>query len=290
VKTSPTVRRVARALDRDLLTSILSRVEADLHASGDLAPVAISLLAVDQEGVDVGMKALEVDNPVSALYGFTCPPEWWAFGVVVPGQARHLDDPAQSPEAIRLGLMVSRSGDHVSLLRRGDEPPDVALGLGNEGRLPDACRRALGLTTPPPHAWPGQLWALMWVESLLVESMADPGSVSWDRAMRAHPAVDHVLRLDPGVASELPHRFIEMVQIISRQFGWDRLRTLACEGTLTGFGVSPELASWMDSGMFSREVLAVFPPIASLLIDLEPVATAEVLDGVDHALAAWAVL
>jgi len=34
----------------------------------------------------------------------------------------------------------------------------------------------------------------------------------------------------------------------------------------------------------------VFPPIASLLIDLEPVATAEVLDGVDHALAAWAVL
>ncbi len=65
---------------------------------------------------------------------------------------------------------------------------------------------------------------------------------------------------------------------------------MAAEGALAGFGLTPELASWMDEGMFSRHVLGVFAPMSSLLVDLEPVARAELLDGVDEALAAWAML
>ena len=290
MKTSPTVRRVARSLDLDLLTSLLTRVEADLHAAADPTPVALGLLRVDDDGVDLAMRALDADDPVTSLYGTTCPPEWAAFGVVVPGRAHHLERLDGAVEPVRVGLVVSRGGEHASLVRFGDEPPEGAGGITSEGRLPDACRRALGLSTPAPEGWSGWLWALMWVEGLLVESLADPGSLSWDAAIRAHPAVDHVLRLDPAIASELPHRFVEMVEIISRRFGWDRLRALACEGALTGFGISPEIASWMDDGMFSREVMGVFPPIDSLLIDLEPVARADVVDGVDEALAAWAVL
>ena len=290
MKTSTTVRRLSRSFDRELLANLLTRVEADLHATDDSTPIALSLLATDVDGVDAAIKALDPDNPVSALYGFTCPSDWKAFGVIVPGRAHHPDQLDAAPETVRLGLLVSRAGDHVTLLRPVDGPPEVTIGKGNDhhGRLPDACRRALGLTTAPPDSWPGQLWTLMWVESLLAESMADPGSVSWLQAVRAHPAIDHVLRLDPAVASELPHRFIEMVEVISRQFSWDRLRLLACEGSMAGFGISAELASWMDEGMFSREVLSVFPPLASLLVDLEPVAAAEVLNGIDEALASWA--
>ena len=293
MKTPPSVRRVAHALDLDLLGSILTRVEADLHTADRPTPVALGVLGVDADGVDLEMRALDPDDPVTSLYGTTCPPEWSAFGVVVPGRAHHLDRPGPPDgrvEPVRVGLLVSRSGEHTSLLRCGDEPPELAAGGVCRGRLPDVCRRGLGLATPPPEGWSGHLWSLMWVEALLVESLTEPGSLRWVDAVRAHPAVDHVLRLDPDIASELPHRFVEMVSIVSRRFGWDRLRQLACEGALAGFGLTPEAASWMDDGMFSRDVLGVFPPLTSLLIDLEPVARAEVLDGVDGALAAWSTL
>ncbi|HEY5154902.1 MAG TPA: hypothetical protein VIJ47_09235, partial [Acidimicrobiales bacterium] len=265
MKTSPAIPPVTHPAGGDALAAVLTSVEADLHASGD-GPVALSVVSTDETGVDVRIRPLDADHPIGSLYGYTCPPEWAAFGVVVPGRAHRLDDLATAPEAIRLGLVIDRSGRSVSLLRRQTGSVELTAGPDTgEGRLPDACRRVLGLPTPAPDTWPGRLWVLMWVESLFVESLADPGSVSWPQAVRSHPAIDHVLRLDAEVASELPHRFVEMVEIISRRFGWDRLRHLACEGALAGLGVSPPLAAWMDDGMFSREVLGAFPPLPTLV-------------------------
>jgi hypothetical protein len=290
VKTSPTVRRVARAADHHLLAQTLSLVESDLATDSDhdLPATAIGLELID-DALEVSLRPLDPVDPVASLYGFTCPGEWVAFGLLTRGRARSIDAPDPQPEPVTVGLLVSRSGEQVTLLRRAGAEAEVQPGLLSEGRVPDACRRVLGLATPPPTEWAGRLWALMWVESLLVESLAEPGSLGWLDACRAHPAVSHILGLDASVISELPHRFIEMVEIISRQFGWERLRALAVDGHLAGFGIPTEHAAWMDDGMFSREVLGSFPPMAELLADLEPVTTGDILAAIEQSIDAWGV-
>ena len=289
MKTSSTIRRVARATDHLLLTRTLSLVDEGLVADeGDEPGVAIGLALTD-DGVELALQPLDPVEPVTSLFGFICPPEWVAFGVLTRAHAHSVDEPDGPPAPVRFGLLVSRSGEQVTLVRPDGAEALAEPGPLGEGRVPDACRRALGLATPPPADPVGRLWALLWLESLMAESLAEPGSLDWLHVCRSHPAVAYVLDLDESVASELPHRFIEMVEIIGRQFDWERLRSMAVEGRLTGFGIPADDAAWMDDGMFSREVLGTFAPVDDMLTDLEPVTAPDVLAAVEHALDAWSV-
>lgn len=293
MKTPPTLRRVKRSLDHDGLATVLTTIDAGLHqpVDGTSPPIAFGLRGVDGDGFDIEATALDGEDPVASLLGFSCPDDWLAFGVITPGRAHRLE-PAAPPftppaEAVRVGLLVSRSGGQVSLIRQGDGPAEITSGAPAQGRLPDVCRRALGLSTAPATEWSGLVWALVWVENLLAESLADPGALTWAEAVRLHPTVAYVLGLDSEIGSELPHRFVEMVQIVSRRVGWAEVRALASAGTPRGFDITPEHAAWMDDGMFSREVIGGFAPLATMLLELEHVAAPDVRTSVEHALDAW---
>ena len=85
------------------------------------------------------------------------PPEMWAIGLVTRARARSLADGRRVDGATFVHLL-DRGGTSVSVLRgAGSEP--VVTGPGpdrGEGRVPDLCRRMLGMPTPAP---PGDMTA-----------------------------------------------------------------------------------------------------------------------------------
>jgi hypothetical protein len=101
-------------------------------------PVLFGLTA---EGVEVVRPPPELDHPVPMLEAFPVPDDWWAIGVIAAGRARHVDDGAVLGR-MRVTYAVSRTGEQVSWLRWEDDGEELALGP-LEGRIPDACRRAL---------------------------------------------------------------------------------------------------------------------------------------------------
>jgi len=255
----PTHRRVARALDRAQLESVLTEIEAGLHddeaALG--GAVAVALIGIDPDGIDIACRPLGAADVVDALVGFDAPPDWLAFGVVCHGRARPLldgdrsgmmtPDPTAEPTAVGLALLVDRSGGAVSGLRStgGDfvALPDPAP----VGRVPDACRRVLGLGTPPPTVPVAELWSTCWLERVLTAALARPGALTWGEIAALRPATE----LDG--------------------LDWGAIRHVAGRNDEPAFGVRPEAAAWMDDGMFSREILSRQPPLSWLIAELEPV-------------------
>jgi hypothetical protein len=297
MKTPPTLRRVQRTVERDTLARVLTTVERGVHGSAISAapPIAFGLRDHHGDRFDLDATVLDPDEPITSLIGFTCPEPWLAFGVLTPGRARPLDADDHLPghrrgQEVHVGLIVSRTGEQVTLLRRGEAPAELTPGPPAEGRLPDACRRCLGLATAPPPGPATALRTLLWLEAVLAECLAEPGRLRWDEAVRLHPHVSHLLGLDPGFASELPERFTELVSIVDGRTDaseWGELRRQVISGAHSDLGVSAAGAAWMDDGMFSREVLGCFPPIAGLLTELEPVASPGLVGEVRAALETW---
>src|SRR3954447_14456515 len=105
---------------------------------------------------------------VEALAGFEAPAEWAAIGVVTEGNARHLVDPTVERRRVRCIHLVDRSGASASCVRlQGHEPLPLRGHEPPEGRIDDACRRALGLDTAPPTKSTLSLWAHVWVERII---------------------------------------------------------------------------------------------------------------------------
>jgi hypothetical protein len=250
----PTSRRVARALGRTRLLTLLFDIEAGMHDEGD-GQLAVALTGLEADHLEIAWRELDGDDLVDTLVGFEAPDDWLAFGVVCHGTARPLLDDDGPPRAdptapattVGLGLLVARSGVAVAGLR----PPGGAFRALPDpdplGRLPDACRRVLGLGTSPPATPPGKLWGLCWVDRVLTAALARPGALGWDDVVALRPGDD--LMAVP----------------------WPVVRGLVASATEPVLGMRPEAARWMDDGMFSRELMATVPSLDGLLVELEPV-------------------
>jgi len=291
---SPSLSDDRSLVDGSLLHDVLAAVEQGLHDSdADHGPLAMALEAVDGHGVEVATRTYETDDVVAALADLDASASWLAFGVVCEGRAHPTDarcrplhpPPPGSPERVRFGVLVDRNGTAVTGLRRATGHFDPLPDGPALGRVPDACRRVLGLPTAAPVTPIDQLFTMWWLDRLLEASLRSPGSLSWSEAAALHPGnapASHLGRRGTTVDEAL-----DASRAAAADVTWDRLRQLVAGEPASGRLVSPDLAAWMDTGMFSRELLSNLPDRATLLVDLEPTVAPAVAEGLRRTLDRW---
>ena len=298
MKTNPSTRRTTRAIDRTVLRSLLAAIEAGLHDDGPgHGPLAVAIEGYDADGIDVAVRPFECADIVEALAEIEAPAAWSAFGVICEGRSRGLihgptgprADETSEPRPVRLGVLVDRSGPTVAGLRQADGgfvplPDDTAL-----GRVPDACRRVLGLGTPPPTVPIDEFWTIWWLERVLTAGLDRPGELSWAQVVTLHPGVTASLSVPPPDPSPTPgsDARLDAGRAEAGEIGWERFRQLLAGQPDTALQVRPEIAAWMDDGMFSREVLGALPSLGRLLDELEPLVPAGVRHDIERTLRRW---
>ena len=223
-----------------------------------------------RHGFDLGIRPLEDDlSVVEALTGFTAPAEWMALGVVTEGNARHLVDPGSEPRRVRCVHLVDRTGTSASTLRlQGDDAtvfgPDDDHG---EGRIDDACRRALGLPTAPPERSTLEVWALVWLDRVITDRAADDESgppPRWADIAAYHPAVSVLLSDDEDWRDKAALSLGRLGEVLADVHSWSVLRAACSAGEWPVADIPADVAAWLDDGSFSRWVLGGYPPLAHL--------------------------
>jgi len=288
----------APPVDAEVLRALLDAALADPPESPEGGGVALGVHRRG-DGVDVAVHPLMGPDPVRSLYGFVAPPEWFAFGIVAGARVRRLEGPRsagpgdEAASRVDFGLLMTRQGHSVVAARGDGELVDqihrIDAGERGEGRIPDACRRALGLATAPPSGDTAELWATLWVETLLVRTLGDPRPIPWDDAARAYPAFDAVVDGDATLSALVSEHLVELGQAARRAWPWEQLLAACAAGQVPACGIDPADARWMDVGMFSREVLGQFPPIDDLVVDLGTVLAPDVATRIVDCLDGWGV-
>jgi hypothetical protein len=252
---------------RDLL-AVLAALLTEVPLDG---PVAVGLrvlppghghraqgsVALADRELELHFRHLDCTDAVCALCGFVAPADWQAFGVVAPAHSYPVDDdggvgPGARAEVVVCAL-VDRAGRVVSEVRT--DTGEVLASGPTEGRVVDACRRALGLPTAaplsPPHVWA----TVLWVDAALAATLsADLGAApTWSQLAALDTCGGPVRPLD-----------------------WRTLRLACATGVLDIPGVAPDAAAWMDDGMFAREALRALPPLVDMLGDLRELLAAPV--------------
>lgn len=242
----------------------------------DVTPPTPSPPAAGTEPVDL----------VAALVGFVAPPTWEAMAVVVQGRSWLLDDRSADPRPVRLTHVVDCVGAGASVLRHAGEAPQPR-GDPGEGRLVDACRRALGLPTPPPPDDTTELWALLWMDNLVARVARGERPRGLVAAARAHPAIEIVAEHDPHLLDEAIARLVRLGRMLGHQRSWPKLRAACAAGEWPVEDLTADGAAWMDDGMFARWVLADFPPLDEYLDELADLLPEGVVDAIADVLAEW---
>jgi hypothetical protein len=272
---------------------LLGRVPPDLAHVVPLAidlpepvelPLAVGVVGGDAHTLELGLHSLPGPDPIRDLYGFVAPPAWSAFGVVASGRARALGGdarPATGAQAVLVGMLITRRGEvaRVTWAPHGvDLSGDAAV-----GRIPDACRRSLGLTTEAARSPVIELWATLWLERVLADVLVAPGPRTWDELAWSFPAYG----LLSGSTSSPSVESLVAAGQAAQVWSWSDLRQLHAAGSVASFGVDPADAAWMDDGMFSREALGGLPRLTDLLIELGDLLAPSVTRQVERALQGW---
>lgn len=215
------------------------------------------------------------DGPLAELLGWSTPSDWWAVGLVASATAHIVDERYEA----NVALLVDRGGGVACALRH-DDGPARSLGPGGEGRLLDACRRALALPTPPPRRPVGELWAQCWLDRV-VEALADGAVMGPAEATALHPLAPLLSATSPDLA--------DLARNTVASTTWAELRELAADGLGRGLTppVDPAVAAWMDDGMFARWCADAFPPSAELLEAVAELAPPALARHVARVVRAW---
>jgi hypothetical protein len=248
------------------LRLIVDAVDEALWSSGSTDAVLLRLGGSTGDTGELATRPLDGAHPLDALLGFVAPPEWAALGVAAPGTGHALDGD-RPPERVHVTMLIARSGASAGVLRRGDRA--TRLGDPPQGLVADACRRALGLPTAPPPATTVGLWTRWWLDRL-VQASAEraPGAPvpGWADAVALHPAT---FVPEPGEPAPEAATVASATLGLADRWGWGRLRARPeVADLLPGpmpAALTPEVAAWMDDGMFARWFLAALPPPDDLL-------------------------
>ena len=277
-----TLNEIARCL----LRRHLRRARASGH------PVLAELRLPEGEltlGESAGFGELLLDE-YTELVGYSALPHSNAIAVVATGNIRSLD-PSVEPSAdltslgtgrVELACVVARCGSVGWFATAGLSP--AGLPAPSEGRLLDCLRRAVGVPTPHPTAWPSILEAPIWVANIRKLANRRHHKLSWSEALQAVPSLPsywyelppagrapggssnawELLRLDAAKAP-VP------IELQSRSPG--RLRQTFPEEACPWLPCSA-VAAWMDAGVVSRWVKDVIPPPHALAASVTDVLTA----------------
>ncbi len=240
----------------------------------DLLPIAVGVGHPGRDDVELSIRPLLGDHPLDDVVGFTAPKEWWAFGLAVCGRATPLpghpgrDGPElDGPTPLRMVHLQPRRGRSVTLLDL--DGLHEAPGPGQSGRMVDACHRVLGRRTAPPQVSARLLAEVVWVDRLL-RLVIEDGCTRPDPATirRLHPRArdasgDHRVPSRGGL-DELAHLGDE----VAWSPRWSAWRKGLASGDRTVLGVAPDVAAWMDDGMFERWIHGELPPMSGLVDDL----------------------
>ena len=225
-----------------------SAVVIDLMTTGEALPQ-----------VEFLFRHLDCTDIVCALCGFVAPREWDVFGVITPGRSVRLDEPYGYRREVTACALVDRAGRVVSEVRAADGT--VVCSGPTVGRVVDACRRVLGLATAPALCGPEVWFGLRWIDRVLAAVL--------DADLGAPPPWAVLDTLDEHARARSPVRH-------RSRSTWRGLRTACALGEIEIPGIAPRAALWMDDGMFGREAITAFAPLADTLGDLRelvPVST-----------------
>jgi hypothetical protein len=268
-----------------------------------------TLLRVTGDPLQVAYLPLEGRHPLDSLLGFVAPASWLAIGVHCRGRAYPVGlTPAQGdpsteprpvdgsfalaePTSVVITTLVDRSGHGAGLLRDG--PTVTRYDDAPEGVVGDACRRALGLPTPPPPPSTAELWLRVWLDRV-VEAAAFCDELdryhSWDEIAALHPAASSpqnplVSTANP-VSLDDPQRLAEATLSLADTWSWAGLRRdpEVLETTTPPF--SRHLAAWMDDGMFARALLADLAALPLLAKSTQMLLPVPVLEDINEAILA----
>jgi hypothetical protein len=247
----------------------LARVAEILVAAHD--PVGgPTLVRFARDGDDMRLALLPVPDdldPLDLLLCSTTPQEWEALGLVFSGRLVDLPDSPGGTARRHPGrwvgaVLVLRDGRSVSVLDDGSGARRISTGVDRspiEGRFADAIRRSLGLATAPPSFGVGAVVARVWLHR--VHAVAVDG-----RPVDA----DVVAALRPPMPRS-----------------WSDLRLQCADGAWSELWCDPEVADWMDDGMFSRWCLGAFPDPVEVLVDLTELAAPSAAAPLAEAFATW---
>lgn len=278
--------------DHGPLMALALAADADLSAAAvdgavlrlsDLAPAARAFTWLPLDGA----------HPLEMLMGFRAPLHWRLLGVSCTGLARQLrreggpKGPLPEGDAVTVTLLVDRDGDAACVVRNGDHV--TPMPGRPEGTVADACRRALALpTAPAPRSTLG-LWTLAWLDRLVeVASRADATSrlATWAQVAELHAAIGPLTGAFTGVSG--PAELAASAGALAEAWTWARLRADPAVVELPGQPPSPQVATWMDDGMWARWLLAQLPNRDDLLAAIHALLPARLAEGVDLvARAAW---
>lgn len=197
--------------------------------------------------------------------GQRLPPGWEAAAVVATGRIRSLDAGCELPA----GLVAAASGGlrlcaAVSRRRRVGWRMRLADGTAplecpTDGFILDVLRRAVGHPTPPPASGPAELVTILWLQVAATSPVDGHRRLGWAELIGMHPLLEGLEPADPDGAETLLAR-------VATTGSWEHIRLATVEAEPVGGPFpTPELAAWMDEGIFARWVLSGFPPLARVM-------------------------
>jgi hypothetical protein len=221
--------------------------------------------------------ALPSEDPVEGLLGVVAPDTVEVVGLVGPSRARTLHDHAVVGHG-RFVHLCHRDGTSITVV-----PPTSASGRRSiigptgevqRGRVPDACRRILGLATAPPPGDTTDLVLDQWLDAVLSASLVNTG-LTWPDVVDCHPVAPLFDDLPTG-ADQLgapPARNAARLAVVSSVAGqrtWDDVRRAAL-GRPGPWDTRLDACTvlWMDTGMFARWVQGDHLPRSVVLDALE---------------------
>lgn len=224
---------------------------------------------------DDPLETCEVTHP-EGLLGQVAGPRWDAAAVIGTGRIRNLDPAHEPPAALVPGLagglamacLVTRTGSVGWRMRLPDgtffEP------VPESGFMLDVLRRTLQLPTPPPEVSIAPLELAAWVGALMERAGVTSSPLGWPEALACHPSFSGEDAFGPARAAPDLDRAVTRLLASATTEAWEPMRRLVAAGVPSGLTPSPELAEWMDEGIFSRWVLGGVPELDVLLAAARP--------------------
>lgn len=314
-------RRVARAqrartsLDAEWMVRLAQEL-SETHERSSSA-LLVSVTTVDDpdsaEGRDalVTTSELPAHDPVLGLFGRIAAADAIAVGMVGAARARSMDDDEVLGQGVFVHL-VGRDGTSVTVVPSCEHGPARTLGpvaAPQVGRVPDACRRMLGLPSAPPPADFIDRLVDEWLELVLSRTLQDP-TLSWADIGRlctawiaASPAAPKALR-----RPTTPAQTAELLVASGRRLSWRRYYAAAVRAAARWEAEEEELAErydeedledldvgpdpitlgfdawtllWMDEGMYARLQMGEGLPRRLALDTLQQLLAPAVFDQVE---------
>lgn len=224
----------------------LSRLAREIAESDSIPDRALVGIVVGDPHTFVISPPL--DHLLDELLGLIAPEPWWGIAIVA--------DVGDADQPLRTAWVAARHGEsavgHAAGRSGGHAPLDAFAGVV----LGDVARRCVGLDTDPPSTPYELLDELCWLDLLVAQAALEPLRLS--KALALRPTLRQ-----------------------ARRRRGDRWRHLHNRTTESASAETAHRFEWMDTGMFSRWVLGLWPDpcdLVATLIDLvEPSVVAAVL-------------